>query len=294
MQTQLYRRSLTLHPRARRGQIVPPMLQRERCKIHLNTGMNASVIALWLGIAASPFAVAAAHPSSLSIQQAGSDASAPNDFPPGTAICAQLAKGINAKSAKPGDAIVARVTLPVVNKGKVALPNDTKIMGHVVAANARSKGVQSQIVFVFDRAILKDGTQIPLHLTVQAIGLPTLSASALADQDPYDPTPRAAGSAAANPTPTPHQGFPPRPISAQPPATPPVGDEDSDSRGRHPGLDAGSHGVVGLPNLTLSESSPTTPAGSVVRAATKNVKLESGTEIVLRVLDQPPNQMQNP
>ena len=49
----------------------------------------------------------------------------------GTTICVALADSIDARKAKPGDAITARVTLPVLSQGKVIIPNDAKITGHV-------------------------------------------------------------------------------------------------------------------------------------------------------------------
>jgi len=48
-------------------------------------------------------------------------------------------------------------------------------------------------------------------------------------------------------------------------------------------LGAASHGVVGLQGLALNTSAVGSAQGSVVSSASKNVKLDSGTQIVLQV-----------
>src|SRR5207302_10767508 len=78
---------------------------------------------------------------------------------PGSVIPVQLTKTIDAKKAKPGDEVVAKVTMDLKsNSGEVVLPKDTKVMGHVTGAQARSKEQkESQIAIAFDHAVLKSG-----------------------------------------------------------------------------------------------------------------------------------------
>jgi hypothetical protein len=201
------------------------------------------------------------------------------DLAAGTTICATLTKPIDSRKAKPGLAIAATVTLPVLSHGKVLIPNDAKIIGHVTLAQPRSRdGVESELAIVFDRALLKDGSELPLALTIQAIGRPA-PPPVLQDNDDPDATIRRGnpdGSA-----PSPRQGGFPHPHPGDPPqATSP----DADSLNlRHPVLDASNHGTIGLPDLILMESAdPAT--GSTVRSAKNDVKLDAGTELVLRVI----------
>src|SRR5215469_6784823 len=51
------------------------------------------------------------------------------------------------------------------------MPRGTKLVGHVTAVQGRGKNEhQSQVGLAFDRAELKDGTQIPLtSVTIQAM-----------------------------------------------------------------------------------------------------------------------------
>ena len=55
-------------------------------------------------------------------------------------IPVQLTKTIDAKKAKPGDEVVAKVTMDLkTNSGEVVVPKDTKVVGHVTESQARSK-----------------------------------------------------------------------------------------------------------------------------------------------------------
>jgi hypothetical protein len=236
---------------------------------------------------AQPFAYATVRQAS---EQAGAPAppndSTKSDLAPGTTICVALATTIDAKKANPGQLIFARVTLPVLGKGKVILPNDAKIMGHVVSARPRSQdGDESEVAIVFDHAVVKRGTQMPLALTVQAIGRSTMSAEEIADQQARTRGPFGAGSSQASNSTTRQPNMVPPPMPREDPDPGPPGPVTPGlNGGQHPALDTGSHGTVGLPDLTLTESADAT-TGSLVRAKKKDVKLESGTEMILRVLD---------
>jgi hypothetical protein len=254
----------------------------------VNARTNAlclAILALFLSVTTarlSPHQAPRQTPAQQSTSAAAPAQSPAPDLSAGTTICADLAKTIDAKSAKPGEPVVARVTLPVLDKGKVILQNDAKILGHVVSANTQSKTNQSQIAIVFDHAILKDGAAMPLSLTVQAIGHRASTATELADQDPYGPVAQANTNSMPPQIPSARETGPARMAGHTPGA--PTPDSAAPGAATHnPTLDASSHGAIGLPDLTLTESSDAA-AGSVVTSAKKNVKLESGMQIVLRVI----------
>jgi hypothetical protein len=75
-------------------------------------------------------------------------------------------------------------------------------------------------------------------------------------------------------------------MPSQAPSSPPTGAEQPDSgqsgANEHQSITADTQGVVGISNLKLSMVSNTTP-GSVVSSEKSNVKLESGTLMLLRV-----------
>jgi len=51
----------------------------------------------------------------------------------------------------------------VKSEGKIVIPKGAKLVGHVTQASARTKGEsESALGIVFDKAILKNGQEIPL------------------------------------------------------------------------------------------------------------------------------------
>jgi len=83
---------------------------------------------------------------------------------------AVLSSSLDAKKAKPGDPVTAKTTEPGTTSDHQQLPKGTKLLGHVTEAKAAGKGeAQSTLGFVFDRAVLKDGREIPINTTVRAL-----------------------------------------------------------------------------------------------------------------------------
>src|SRR3989440_7018644 len=88
----------------------------------------------------------------------------------GTAFNAALSSPIDSKKCKPGDAVNARTTEAVKSEGRAVIPKGSKVVGHVTQASARAKGEsESALGIVFDKAILKNGEEIPLSVGIQAI-----------------------------------------------------------------------------------------------------------------------------
>jgi hypothetical protein len=92
----------------------------------------------------------------------------------GTAIYAELSAGLDSKKVKTGDAVTAHVTEAVRSAdARTILPKGTKIVGHITQASARSKGGNESVLGIaFDKAILKDGQEVPLNLAIQALAAP--------------------------------------------------------------------------------------------------------------------------
>src|SRR5947209_6384946 len=81
---------------------------------------------------------------------------------PGSIMYAELDKSLDAKKAKTGDAVVAKLQQPLLSKGQIIAPRGAKVIGHITQVQARSKEhPQSQLGVVFDHIVLKDGTQLP-------------------------------------------------------------------------------------------------------------------------------------
>jgi len=83
-----------------------------------------------------------------------------NDTPgiaPGSVIPVQLTKTVDAKKVKTGDEVVAKVTVDLKNNaGTVIVPKDTKVVGHITEAQARSKDQkESEVAITFDRVVIR-------------------------------------------------------------------------------------------------------------------------------------------
>src|ERR1700694_2311655 len=98
-------------------------------------------------------------------------------FVTGTVIDAELTSPLDSKKVKPGDVEKARAASNLKSAdGRTILPRGTNIIGHVTQASARSAGQpDSSLGLVFDKAILKNGQEIPLNAGVQALGAPPSS-----------------------------------------------------------------------------------------------------------------------
>src|SRR5215468_3755560 len=68
-------------------------------------------------------------------------------------ILVELSDALNAKKLKPGDKIKALVAQDVVARGRVVIPMDSKLMGHVTEAKALegNENSESRLGIVFDK-----------------------------------------------------------------------------------------------------------------------------------------------
>ena len=95
-------------------------------------------------------------------------------------VSAELAQKIDSKNAKVGDEVIARTTSNAQLQG-AKLPKGTRLMGKVTEVQAKSREQHDgRLAFTFDRAVLRDGREIPIHAMLQSISAPA-SAAAMAD-----------------------------------------------------------------------------------------------------------------
>ncbi len=97
----------------------------------------------------------------------------------GATTNAVLSSSLDAKRAKPGDPVTAKTSEPSSTPDHTKVPKGTQLVGHVteVKAAESARGV-SMLAFSFDRAVLKDGREIPIHYTVRALAAAQSSAEA--------------------------------------------------------------------------------------------------------------------
>jgi hypothetical protein len=226
--------------------------------------------------------------------------------PKNSYMLVELSKGLAAKKLRVGDKVKAQVSQDVVAHGKVIIPVETKLIGHVTEVSPKdSTHPESRLGIVFDRILLKHFHDIDFEAVVQAVSQPVIRRS-LVDR--------------------PSQMLPPSMMGGVRGSLGPAGSRGSSGQGRggsaastsaslstvdapvtikeSPSTHADSagallevtsskpkpmsigmpQGVFGLKGLSLSaEPSPNTP-GPVIVSTSENVKLDSGTQILLRVL----------
>ena len=206
---------------------------------------------------------------------------------PGSVIPVELTKSIDAKKVKTGDEVVAKVTMDLkTNSGEIVVPKDTKVVGHVTEAQTRSREQKdSQVGIIFDRAVMKNGGEMQMPMSIQAIIAPQASNSGNANNDNGQSTaaPSAnASGASSNGGRAPGMGGtpPPAPNASTGGNTP---TDDSSAANAHEPITGKTEGVVGLRDLKLATTAGAASQGSVVSSEKNNVKLESGTFMLLRV-----------
>jgi hypothetical protein len=203
---------------------------------------------------------------------------------PGSVIPVQLTKTIDAKKSKAGEEVYAQVTEDLkAGSGEIIVPKNTKIVGKVTEAQARSKqDKESEVGIAFDHAVMKNGANMTLPLSIQAVIAPSYlnPNSGANNQSP----PQASGAPSGGLTPGGRS-----PGGMQQPQAPNPSTASSDepttassSTSAHPPITQNTQGVLGIQNLTLS-TAPNNAQGSVLTSDKNNVKLEDGTLMLLRV-----------
>lgn len=205
---------------------------------------------------------------------------------PGSVIPVQLTKTIDAKKANPGDEVVAKVTMDMkTTSGEVLVPKDTKVTGHVTEAQARSKEQkESQLGIAFDRAMLK-GSDVSLPMSIQAVIAPPSNNPNSSGGSPDQGAPPTGGNSAPSPMAggrSGSAGSQTPPSNTTPNTMPTQSPGDSQQGSARPPINGNTQGVVGISNLKL-EPAPSAAQGSVLSSEKKNVKVESGTMLLLKV-----------
>jgi hypothetical protein len=164
-------------------------------------------------------------------------------------LIVELSKPLNSKNLKPGSAVEARVH---VRQNGMSIPTGSKVIGHITESSARSKGdSESSLKIVFD--------------TINPPGAKPTSISGLVK------------AVAPNPDPGPDTGADIGGYSIKEATEKSAGISPRSSS--TPLLNAQSTGVLGIKNLELKDGTLTSGG--------KEVKLESGTQLLLNVTVNP-------
>lgn len=194
----------------------------------------------------------------------------------GANVTAELTKSLDSKRAKVGDEVDARITSEAKLPDGTTLPRGTKLIGNVVDVTAKSKQEKnSRIVISLNRAVLKDGKQVPVRSSITSVTAPVQSDPSMAMSPGGAPSGGATASASGG------SG------GATAPSTPSItapttGEAQSTTGGTLNG--ASDRVAVGnKPNVMLS--APNTPdSAGILEAQGDNVALESGTKLTVNII----------
>jgi hypothetical protein len=246
----------------------------------------------------------------------------------GSTINAVLEKPVDVKKNKAGDPVTAKVTQNVKSSidasQEVVIPKGSRLIGHITEAKPRDKSMKSSsakgdanakgqadsvLGITFDKAVLKNGQEIRLNASIQAIGSTQEALAGSAGNNnlmestdamgagsgvvggrpsgggggvvgsTVNTTTSVAGNAAGNVGNT--AGVVNSTTSAAGSATGALGSATTAS-GQ---LTSSARGVVGMQGLQLVSEVSNSAQGSFITSCTRDVKLDSGSQMVLKVSD---------
>jgi hypothetical protein len=196
----------------------------------------------------------------------------------GATLHVSLVKPVGAGKNKAGDEVIARTEWDVSSEdGVVVLPVGSMIVGHITEVSLHSREHQaSALRIVFDHALLMDGTSVSMAFAIQAISRAQANDASEVEDALASRGEKRALAMRAMARPASMGGIMLRdalalmnaagnPAEATVPLTP------------------NSHGVLGLPNLYLSAEGSGASKVTVVSSKNTNVRLNSGTEMILRL-----------
>jgi len=209
-----------------------------------------------------------------------------NDQPSVSTVFAVVLKRLDTKNASLNQELTLRTITDVILDGVVVIPTGSKVVGHVVEFATKGKESQQSILaIVIDKAMLENGREIPLQAIIAAVAAPEDGAL------PSDPT---YGMMHSNE---------PKMVATGPRA----GDLSASSKADSTAavstakingemrkgllLNTDSNGTIGFSSLSLTWRLDSPPAVSVFSSNNKEIKLEAGTQMLLRMA--PPRHIGN-
>ena len=198
-------------------------------------------------------------------------------------IFAIVEKRIETKTATLNQELTLRTINDVVVNGIVVIPSGSRVVAHIVELATKGKGSeQSILAIVIDKAILESEREITLQGIIAAVAAPPDSSLS---SDPtygmmHSNEPKMVGTG-------------PSAAAARPGELSPSGKVESTATlgaARINGemrkgllLNAESQGAIGFSGLTLTWRLTAPPAVTVFSSDRKEIKLDRGTQVLLRI-----------
>ena len=197
-------------------------------------------------------------------------------------VFAVLTKPLESKSATAGQELTLRTISDVAVEGEVVIPKGSRLLGRITEVRVKGAGVaQSALSVVIEKALTPDGAELPLQAIIAAVAAPR-------DKSP-DPDPTYGMLHSAEP----------KMVATSPGRTSVAGELPAGSRGGGTSevaaadlqagasepllLKAESQGAVGYEGLSLFWQLTEPPPTTVFSTKGKNVKLDAGAQMLLRM-----------
>ena len=213
--------------------------------------------------------------SPLLVSQAGNP-------PPVSTAFAVLVKKLDTKTATLNQEFDLRTIADVVVDGRIVIPKGSRVISRVAEISMKGQDNQESILAVtIDKAVMESGRELPLQAIIAAVAAP---------QDDSLTSDPAYGMMHSNE---------PKMVTSGPTGSVRSGDLSSSSKvestapvatarlkGRMDGgliLTHDSQGAIGISDLTLYWRLTTPPAVTVFSSKGKNIQLNAGTQILIRM-----------
>lgn len=195
---------------------------------------------------------------------------------------AELDKTIDAKKAKQGDPVTAKLQKDVQIPDAQNLPKNTVLEGHVDQAQASEHKSDSTVVVTFDKVKLKNGQELPIKATIVAVSEPALMQQNQGGAPAGDAMPAGGGAPMPSGGGGAPQGGGSAGAAAAPPPQPSAGAAMPEPGAGQPSQQSNKNGV---PGVTL-KSDIHDQNSATFSSKGKNVRVPSGTqmEVALTVI----------
>ncbi|HEY8188096.1 MAG TPA: hypothetical protein VIF64_18650 [Pyrinomonadaceae bacterium] len=198
-----------------------------------------------------------------------------------TTVTTVLISPLETKSAATGQEFWLRTTNDIVVNGEMILPKGSKVRGHIAETVARAEGhPQSELWLIIDKAVNKAGVEISLQAIVAAIAAP--NKDSLSSDPTYgmlhsvEPTMRGTGARSASSSGT-------LAASSKADSNAAVATATLKPMPKESTLQEDSQGVIGYEGLSIRWNFLVPPPITILTTDKKNLKLASGTEMLLRM-----------
>lgn len=212
-------------------------------------------------------------------------------------VLAEFTNSVNAGKLTPGSQVRAEVAQDVLAHGKIIIPASSKLIGHVTEIKTRGSETPSRLGIIFDKVLLKHHKEGALLGVVHALAPPTQRRARQDEPDQLQfpspgvgqgPSAPMGGSRSSSRRTSMQTIFPDLSTTSTDP-------NSQASWNREAGASAGSQappmsigvrqGVYGMKGLTLSTDSSAYTPGPVILSTANDVKLEYGTQVIIKVKD---------